>query len=508
MEPPSCKNIRSRRLPDQRCPNPAVHGEYCGIHFKHPIPFKSKARMSIDETDMNSIVVPIAPESHVRKIQRWWRLHGRIRMFIRQGPAKWLRGISTNDTDFYSMEDISGLSGENLFSFVENDKLVYAFDIRSIASLFEKHDISGNPINPYTRQVFSEKIIKKAKNYIRWCRKKNVDTRWAPIDAENPEQKFKLKVIDLFQKIDELSYYTNPDWFLSLSADNLRCFYVELHDIWFHRAELTQEMRYTIIPPPAYPFKYSIREIVAQKSIDFLRKVDMEMIRMFIEASPHRSDRVLGAMYIVTVLTLVNKKCRDTYPWLYESASPGIYSRYQIFTNPGANLLLGPFPPLPPLIALPTMPATLNITNNNNDIIPNIAHNNNDIAGNATATNATATNATATNAIDTNENEIANENEMADDIEESIEDDFDYIGTNLINNLLNNNGNQTVLNLNNLFLQGTGIPNNTFFWNNLDLPLHIYYPNPIVAPAPPPFPAPAPPPPFPAPNQNEFDNVD
>jgi hypothetical protein len=191
------------------------------------------------------------------------------------------------------------------------------------------------PENPYTRAPFSKENLEKAKHFIRWSRLKGVDTRWAPIIPESPDQRFKLKVTDLFQKIDELNYYTNPDWFVKLSVDNLRCFYVELFDIWFHRAELSPEMKKIIIPPPAHPFKYPVREIVAVKSLDSLRKINLDIIRMFISAAVDKSDRTLGAMYVVTALTLVNKECKETYPWLYESATPGIYSRYRIFNADG-----------------------------------------------------------------------------------------------------------------------------------------------------------------------------
>lgn len=337
MEPPSCKNIRSRNHPDQRCPNPAVHGEYCGLHFKHPRPFKSKAKLSIDETPVNTISVPMNSGASVKKIQKWWRFRGRLRLFRRQGPAKWQRDICTNSTDFYSMEDICTLSGEYIFSFIEQGKCVYAFDLRSLATLLEKNE---TPQNPYTRELLTESVIVKAKNFIRWSRKKGLDTRWAPIEPQSPDQRFKLKVTDLFQKIDELNYYTNPEWFIGLDVDDLRCFYVELYDIWFHRAELSNEMRRTIIPPPAHPFKYPINEIVPQKNIDFLRKVNLDTIRMFISAATERTDRVLGAMYIVTVMTLVNRQCRETYPWLYESATPGVYSRYRMFNAGGNNHVL------------------------------------------------------------------------------------------------------------------------------------------------------------------------
>jgi hypothetical protein len=333
MEPPSCKNIRSRNHPDQRCTNPAVQGEYCGLHYKHPRPFKSRAKLSIDETPVNTIVIPMNSEQSVRKLQKWWRFRGRLRAFFRQGPVRWQRSISTNETDFYSMETICSLSGEYVFSFVENAKCAYAFDVRSLSTLLEKTEQCQNP---YTREPLTESVLAKAKKFIRWSRKKGVDTRWVPIEPESPDIRFKLKVTDLFQKIDELNYYTNPEWFLGMDIDDQRCFYVELYDIWFHRADLSPEMRKTIIPDPAHPFKYNINEIVAQKNMDFLRKLNMDMIRMFISAAAERSDRILGAMYVVTVMTLVSRQCRSMYPWLYESATPGIYGRYRMF-NAGAN---------------------------------------------------------------------------------------------------------------------------------------------------------------------------
>jgi hypothetical protein len=234
------------------------------------------------------------------------------------------------------MDDITSISGEYLFSyFDETDKQVYAFDVRSFSSLMEKSNEAI--LNPYTRQPFSGAVLAKANAFIRWCRKKGIDTRWAPIEAGTPDQRFHIKVTDLFQKIDELNYYTNPDWFVKLTVDKLRHFYVELYDIWHHRAELTNAMRDTIIPPPARPFRYGIRDVVAMRDIERLRKLSMDTIRMFVCAAEDKTDRILGAMYIVTALTLVSRPCAEMYPWLFESATPGIYHRYRVLTEE-ANL--------------------------------------------------------------------------------------------------------------------------------------------------------------------------
>ena len=334
MEPPICKNIRSRRIPDQRCPNPATHGDFCGIHFKFPRPFLTAGEAALVPV-VNEVIPPPPPYLNcVPKaiaIQKWWRLHGALRIRRRQGPGRYIREIATNSTDFYSMEEISSLASEYLFSFYDTvDKHVYAFDIRSFSSLLEK---STDIQNPYTRAPIQESVLNKATKFIRWCRKKGVSTRWAPIEAATPDQRFHIKVTDLFQKIDELNYYTNPDWFISLSVDKLRCFYVELFDIWYHRAELSLGHRNTIIPPPARPFRYPVREIVTTRSLEFLRKTNMDIIRMFITAAEDKPDRILGAMYVVTALTLVSRPCAEMYPWLFESATPGIYARYRIMTD-------------------------------------------------------------------------------------------------------------------------------------------------------------------------------
>lgn len=369
MEPPVCKNIRSRRHPDQRCSNPATVGEYCGVHSKHPRPFATPTQVGLAQAVPVCMTVPAQPERPVLLIQKWWLLRGHMSIRRRQGPARYSREISTNTSDFFSMEDIVSISGEYLFSFADADKIVYAFDIRSFASLMEKKSDDTPLANPYNRQPIDAAIMAKATNYIRWCRKKGIDTRWAPEQPATPDQRFQMKVTDLFQKIDELNYYTNPSWFINLNVDELRCFYVELYDVWHHRAELTPEMRNTIIPSPARPFKYPVRDVVAQRSQELLRKLNMDTIRMFVSAAADRSDRILGAMYVVTALTLVCRECAETYPWLYESAAPGIYHQYQHLTGTPPLPLLntnalnfinaimgGNFPMMPQLLLPPPAP--------------------------------------------------------------------------------------------------------------------------------------------------------
>jgi hypothetical protein len=45
----------------------------------------------------------------------------------------------------------------------------------------------------------------------------------------------------------------------------------------------------------------------------------MNTIRTMITSAEDRNDRILGAMYIISTLTLVSDSARQAYPWLYES---------------------------------------------------------------------------------------------------------------------------------------------------------------------------------------------
>ena len=55
------------------------------------------------------------------------------------------------------------------------------------------------------------------------------------------------------------------------------------------------------------------------QSLAAMQKLNMNTIRTLITSAEDRNDRILGAMYIVSTLTLVNEDARRAYPWLYES---------------------------------------------------------------------------------------------------------------------------------------------------------------------------------------------
>jgi hypothetical protein len=65
-------------------------------------------------------------------------------------------------------------------------------------------------------------------------------------------------------------------------------------------------------------FRHSPWALLDQ-SLESLQKLNMDTIRLLISSAEDKNDRILGAMYVVSTLTLVNQEARRAYPWLYES---------------------------------------------------------------------------------------------------------------------------------------------------------------------------------------------
>ena len=87
------------------------------------------------------------------------------------------------------------------------------------------------------------------------------------IDCEiSIKKRVELKTLDLFQHINSLGNYSDPNWFLSLSRTQLIRFYRELYDIWSYRANLSDETKMKICPQRGYLFSSNDRTIFMNES--------------------------------------------------------------------------------------------------------------------------------------------------------------------------------------------------------------------------------------------------
>lgn len=321
----TCKNVKSRRNPKDKCTNPATHGSYCGIHFKHPKPWTPGSPDTIAKRVKRRYEQMNAEQQCecIRKIQSWFRRWNGFLQYRRRGIGFWDRSLNTNDSDFFSTDAVKDIPRPYFFSFRDADSHVYAFDARSIHMLIQRAQSATEEgaLNPYTRSSIPIPIQRRVSRLVRWLQIRKLPTEWTPLSPPTPDQQWRMKVVDLFTKIDELNYYSSPDWFIGLTTAGHKRFYAELHAIWTHRAGLSIQQKNTIVPGfSAKLFRYPPWGLL-DHNIDSLQRLNMGIIRMFITSAEDKNDRILGAMYIVSALTLVNDQARNAYPWLYESVS-------------------------------------------------------------------------------------------------------------------------------------------------------------------------------------------
>lgn len=244
------------------------------------------------------------------------RIHGAWRRWLarRAGPLLWYRAESNNPADFYSADPVEEMPLRDIVSFVDGGK-GYIMDIKSATSLLEHAAASGEtPLNPFNRAVLPALFLRRV------ARRTKV-TGWGGLQATTEEQRLSLLVTDVFRGIEDLGYYTDPGWFLALHRIELQRIYIELADIWFHRAGLTDADRIRVAP--GTPFGLAVRATMVMQQ-RALRILLLNTFRALTTTGASRGDRQTGVMYALGALSLVSRGCATAYPWLVEMFAPGV----------------------------------------------------------------------------------------------------------------------------------------------------------------------------------------
>ena len=240
------------------------------------------------------------------------------------GPACLKRKICVNDTDFISLDPIDNISFYQFFSYNDENNHIHGFDIKSLNNWMLKQ--KKKVTNPYTRNVIPNDIINNMKLFIRLSKLLGfpLDIHISPHQPIQTNGTYETRVVNVFQTIDDLGNYTNPDWFLSLSRFQKTRFIRELYDIWFYRLELTNDIRRNICPRgnPFRRFALNLQIDIIAVSEDILNKFILSVIEEFVYYGIADEFKNLGASYILTALTLVNQDVANALPWLYHSVVP------------------------------------------------------------------------------------------------------------------------------------------------------------------------------------------
>jgi hypothetical protein len=256
----------------------------------------------------------------ILKIQRTFRLFIQKKYNICHGPAFIKRETCNNSYDFFTMDEVKDISYEQFFSYRDDDGFIYGFDIISLHNLIYK--CNGKIQNPYNRRPINSKIIENYKNLIRLSKilKLSASTETPSIEYDiSNEKTIELQIIEVFQTIDSLGNYSNPEWFLSLNITQLIRFVRELTDIWAYRAQLPLDVKRMICPPLGDPFRnFSIHSIYSE-NITEVRKNILPILNKLINSGIDNEYKCLGAYYILSALTLVSVNASNALPWLYQS---------------------------------------------------------------------------------------------------------------------------------------------------------------------------------------------
>ena len=323
---------------------------------------------------------------HSIKIQLKFKSHLRRKMIMLRGPALKNREICINETDFYTLDPIREIPDAQFYSYEEmcgGKACCYGFDIASICNLI----LNDNGVdsvanlnhrlvwtassNPYNRSIIPPNITRDILKIIKLDRllnnkdkknenknknknsknKNNNNNNWnenggngniildngggggsgsgnividLPQDTLTPQQRYRQNVLHLFQNIDLLGHYSDPDWFLHLTYQEHITFLRELMDIWNYRAELSYNARASVYPPYGNPFPHHItgwltHQFYSYLTLETIVNINMTIIERLTTTAMQESDRCLGANFVLCALTLVSIPAREALPWLYQS---------------------------------------------------------------------------------------------------------------------------------------------------------------------------------------------
>ena len=291
------------------------------------------------------IYVHLKQSYYIVRIQRIFRHFISTRYRALCGPGYLHTSKCVNDTDFYTFDKLSSIKPTELFTYRDNDDKIYGFHIASIFHLI----ISSYPniTNPYNRKLIPAKIIKNMYEKLIYgsilgfrVSVKLDDTEEDDDDHEllphgmngtassastslSREKQEELFIVDLFQHINTLGNYSDSEWFIALQRVELIRFVRNLHDIWYYRANLSQEMKERICPPNGNPFMLNQAHInlnvLTMLTDPEIRTICVSVIERMVRRGTSREDQCLGAFYVLATLTIVSQDARNALPWLYEA---------------------------------------------------------------------------------------------------------------------------------------------------------------------------------------------
>jgi hypothetical protein len=308
-----CANVKSRKHPDIQCPLAAADGEFCARHAKNPVRF-SKASAPIEN--------PYACQNAAKKIQSWWNLRTPFLRYHRQGPAVNFPAAAENQSDIYTLDPVDQIPVLYRWSYADGNKHIWLFDIRSLSMAHAQSAGNGTICNPYTREVFSNRIQEHFNSRCEWLRsRKYCITHSTTLDLTE-EQVWHQRMLDTTLKYDRMGYHMCLSWFEQLNIRQLALFYIELVELWTYRLNLQPHIKAQVVPgwnhQDTLLFKYTPAELAQRTERRWWQRTVLDILDRLVSSAQEKEQRVLGALYGMTAFAIVSPTVRQHYPWLVD----------------------------------------------------------------------------------------------------------------------------------------------------------------------------------------------
>lgn len=261
------------------------------------------------------------------RIQKVVRGYFHRKLVMLRGPAFKKRNICTNETDFFTMDEMHEIPYEQFYSYKDMDGFIYGFNILSLHNLITKE--GDGTKNPYNRNSIPISVKQDIRRIVKLSAllKSPVDIVIKQ-EIVDPRRRMELKILELFQIINSYGNYANSEWFMELNHVGHIRFARELYDIWNYRAQLSNLKKYEICPPHGSPFlgtPYFTNAVtnttLVNLGYDVLVRFNVQIIENLVKSAIDIDNKTLGSFYVLTALTLVSEPARNAMPWLYEAGA-------------------------------------------------------------------------------------------------------------------------------------------------------------------------------------------
>jgi len=209
------------------------------------------------------------------------------------------------------------------FSYIDSNKNLWSFDIRSLGQILSMGELNHNP---YTREPFQPRFMRGVIERLTWLRNRRYSVLHPTGIEFTADQIWRQRILDVCMKIESFGYYVSCDWYTSMTIEDHQEFYEKLYMVWFVTLGLSHEQREAIVP--GYKngekalFRYSPDALKTQRarSKAWWEKMNLGIMEALLTRSQSRESNKLGAMYCVIGFVTINEKAAEVFPWFSDAA--------------------------------------------------------------------------------------------------------------------------------------------------------------------------------------------